>query len=726
MALRSVLKPDLCSLYRTALVGLLALIAAPLAGQTPFLTLPPVPPPVAPGTAQVQQAQATAEIELLPTPGSGVSQPLGNQNRALLMRPAPTLPLVDFRELPLREAAKLLSDQTGLKIVPSAEAGKVLVSLYLRDVRPGVAIDALTKAHGLFYREDAATEIIRIYTTDEYEKDLGSFREEQTEVFTLLYPNPVDVAIAIQGLFGNRVVLSLGTNESFTFDDLSQRFSRFDLIDARNQGLGAAGGGGFGRGGQGVFGQNGGLNNGFGNGFGGGFGTGGFGGGAGGTGLGGGNVGAGGFGGGQGFNGNFQNATQQALLNQPPPRLEDLPAEMIQQLEQARDSASAGDRRVIDELLRTRNALIYVTVIRRNNQVVVRTSDDQIMQRIRELIQNLDVPTPLVLLEVKVMNLDLGDQFTSVFDYQFSDGSKVAGEFTTGNVLAPATDTLDAATRRASPLDIANSDTPGSDRDLTFQFVNSSFRARIQFLEDNNRVTNLATPLLLTANNEVSRIFIGETVPITTGFTANQIVQGGVANTTVSGTPQVELRDVGQSLLITPNINADRTVTLRIAQENSTVNVNGGKIPVANGTGTGFTNIPVDTVRRSTVSGTVVAKDALAVAIGGLIDESLSDFREEVPVLGKLPVIGILFRRQETGRTRRELVIMIRPYVFNTPAESAALSCNVLQELSLHPNAPHGSGTLNSFNPQEVLRANPPTNLHDTIFHFHSLVPKLY
>ncbi len=51
----------------------------------------------------------------------------------------------------------------------------------------------------LFYRDDVESGIVQIYTVEEYEKDLGSFREERTEVFTLLYPNPLEVAYAIQG-----------------------------------------------------------------------------------------------------------------------------------------------------------------------------------------------------------------------------------------------------------------------------------------------------------------------------------------------------------------------------------------------------------------------------------------------------------------------------------------------------------------------------------------------
>ena len=65
--------------------------------------------------------------------------------------------------------------------------------------------------------------------------------------------------------------------------------------------------------------------------------------------------------------------------------------------------------------------------------------------------------------------------------------------------------------------------------DLTFQYVNDNFRMRIQMLEDDNRVTVMNTPLLLTANNEVSRIFIGDTIPFTVGFNSPQVISGGGA-----------------------------------------------------------------------------------------------------------------------------------------------------------------------------------------------------
>ncbi|MCE9608287.1 MAG: hypothetical protein K8U03_25660 [Planctomycetia bacterium] len=683
--------------------------------------------------AHGQQPEATRPLPILPAeelapplPPDGAPGSATNPDLAVgeIVAPSAPLDLVEFRDMPFGEAARVLSDQSGLKIVPSTDAAKVPVTIYLRDVEAFTALTEMAGSAKLFYRQDRRTGIIRVYTTDEYESDIGSFREEKTQVFTLLYPNPVDVAIAIQSLFGDRVQLNYGSflaGDQLTSQDLQQRFSRYSLLNAFNQSSGVGG-----QNGQGVSGQGGNIGGGGigGGGLGGGIGGGGLGGGIGGGGLGGG-LGGGGFGGGIG-GGGLGGGIGQGMNNQFQPQQLDLSADQIQRLEQARVGSTAEDRAAIDDLLRSRRARIYVTVIRRNNQIVVRTGDEQIMQRISELISSLDVPTPLVLLEVKVMSLELGDRFTSVFDWQFTNGNTMAAGFTAGNILAPATDTLSDLERRNSQTGIGITPSlAGSDRDLTFQYVDANFRARIQLLENNNRITNLATPLLLTANNEVSNIFIGRQIPLVIGYSQSGAVTNNAATTSVQPSPETQLTQVGQGLLITPNINADRTVTLRISQQNSTVDVGGATIPLVNSAGN-IVSLPIDVLRTAIVSGTIVAKDGLAVAIGGLIEENLTDSREEVPILGKLPVIGFFFRRQQTNRVRTELVIMVRPYVFNTPSESAELSHDLIRDLSLHPNAPDANGTLNSFTPIEVLRANPPVNALQKSLRFHSLVPKLY
>jgi general secretion pathway protein D len=142
--------------------------------------------------------------------------------------------------------------------------------------------------------------------------------------------------------------------------------------------------------------------------------------------------------------------------------------------------------------------------------------------------------------------------------------------------------------------------------DMTFQIVNEYFRARMQLLEEKNRVTVLATPLLLTANNEVSRLFIGEERPLVRNISSQTILTEN--NVATAPNTTVEFRSVGITLLITANINSDRTVTLRLVQENSAINSAGASIPVVL-SGGAVQNVNVDTVSSRVISGTFAAKD---------------------------------------------------------------------------------------------------------------------
>ncbi|MCG8649372.1 MAG: hypothetical protein MI861_06045 [Pirellulales bacterium] len=650
------------------------------------------------------------------------------------------LAVVEFRQVPLREVVKLFSEQSGLNLAASIEAGDVPISLFLRDVDARAALTTLTRTHGLFFREDEKSGIITIYTNDELQENLQSFRDEETRVFTMLYPNAIDAAQAISSLYGTRVIVDFGIGGDLVLQDLTQRFSRFDLVDGRSQGLGLfGGGGGFGGAGGGFGGLGGG---GFG---GGGFGGGGFGGGGfGGGGFGTGGFGGGGFGGGgllQGANRGVINQANNNVINQGAGgnQIQDqlnidvsnLTPEQIQAVVDAQRGIANEEQ--LREIQRVQQASIFVTVIQRQNQVIVRTSDPETMEQIAELIRKLDVPTPMVLLEVKVMEIELDDGFTSVFDYQFADGD-AAGGFTNGDILPTAKDLVDLGKLSPlTPLQAVDVDQNGlvsatlgtPNGNALFQIVDEQFRARVQLLENKNRITTLATPFLMTANNEVSRVFVGREVPLNRSFAggATLAAAGGLANAGANTT--IEFRPVGTTLLITPSINADRTVTLRILQERSNIVEDGANVQIPDGSG-GFIEQAIDTVDSKTYSGTVVAMDGMTLALGGLIDEAAQDNRQAVPVLGKLPVVGIMFRDQETGRGRTELVMMIRPYIFNTPMEATHTSELLVNELSLHPNAPEAKATLGTFSPHEVVRPDPPTTPLETIFRFHSVEPKEY
>jgi general secretion pathway protein D len=386
--------------------------------------------------------------------------------------------------------------------------------------------------------------------------------------------------------------------------DLQDRFTRFDLVNSRTQGLGTQA-----------------------------FGSQGF------------NANGTGFPGQSGFNNSFLNSNQDVrTLDGAAGR------------DGGEDSASGASEPAS-------GIPIHVTAARRQNKLVVRTADLEALGQIEELVRELDVPTAMVLLEVRILSVDLNDGQTSFFEYQFADG-KFGGDFSSG------------AIQPAEPPALGVGGTGTTPGNFIFQFVDAQFGARMQLLERESRVKLVSTPILLTANNEVSRLFVGREVPLNRGFSGGQVVSNQTSTSTVSGTSAIEFRPVGTTLLITPNINADRTVTLRILQENSEVR---STAQILVPSGNEFVQQQVGVVSSQTITGTIVAKDELAVAFGGLIEEGTEVVHEQVPLLGDIPLVGKLFSRDADKQTRREIVVVVRPFVFATPADQDARTRQLLE-----------------------------------------------
>ena len=537
---------------------------------------------------------------------------------------AQVLPHVEFTSLPLSAALRLLSDQSGANISCSRAAADTPVSLYLRNVTPETAVAELCRAAGLWYRRDPATAILRVTTMDEYEQSLASFREEQTETFTLLYPNALEVASVIYGLYPERVFLSLGEDEILDadHDDIARRFERFNLVAD-------SGGSTFMRLDPGSLSSSSSSSGGSGT---------------------------------IAFNGG------RVTVVPPLGRLTPADAERLAATEAA-DGTDAFRRDLA--AVQARSATIFVTASPRNGMLMVRTSDTKALDDIRALVRRIDVPTPMVLLEVKVLELALDDDFTSSFEYQFTQ------DYNTTDPKHLVT--TDYGFPGFNPL----SSDPRNDS-MSFRLLSSHLQMRIQLLEKNGKAKTLATPLLLTANNEVSRLFIGEERPMVRSITSQTIANG---DTTIT-VPQTEfdLQSVGTMLLITPNINADRTVTLRLLQENSEISKNGATIPIYSATDGGIIqNVAIDVVSSRSITGTFIAHDDMVTAVGGLVKEVESEQISQVPVLGRIPLLGWFFRSTEKIKQRTELIVLIRPHVITTPAEAAPATQSVLTPLSRHP-----------------------------------------
>lgn len=611
---------------------------------------------------------------------------------------------LDFRSITVGDALRILTEESGLNVVASEKAAKIPVTMYLRAIAPMDVLEAMAKTYNLWYRRDPNSGIVRVYTVDEFRLGQVEYTREQIEVFTLKHEmNVLDAVTAITGLYGKRVIFDRNSQQDFQIlFDLAQRFARFNIIDAQSR-LGQ--GGGFGVGGFGAGGFRGGFGGGFG-GFGGGFG--GF------SGFGGGFGGFGGFGFPGGFYGYGTGQPQAGGETQVKP--EEVREEMAGT---EKITGELKEKEIVTETTR-RLAPIYLTYIRRQNRLIVRTRDADALEQIKDLIARIDTDMATLLLEVKVFQIDLSDGYDSVFEFAIKDNKlgvskgNVAFATTPDKVITQGikenpdgtAESVDVAAKLGPAIlnSLAATAPSISNPALLATIVTENFRARLQLMEKEGRVTQVATPMLFTSNQEVSRIFIGEERPITTDINVTCTTTTAQVITTTAGVcqfdPQVETRNIGDTLLLTPTINADGSVSIRLVVEQALPCPNCGRIPVPRAqTAAQFGQevVPVDTVQTRTYTGSVIAQDGQEVAIGGLINESAEDREEKVPVLGDIPLLGRLFRDEVQRRKRTELVIVIRPFVINAPRESGAVSERELRRQSVHPALDQANRNLNAY-----------------------------
>ena len=186
--------------------------------------------------------------------------------------------------------------------------------------------------------------------------------------------------------------------------------------------------------------------------------------------------------------------------------------------------------------------------------------------------------------------------------------------------------------------------------------------ATLEAISVNNDVQLLARPSLTVINNQEGEIQIGSQVPVEQG----QAIGGAGISTT-----NIQYRDTGIVLSITPQINDDGIVNLIIRQELSSVD----------NSSEGVNNNPV--FNNQEINTTVVVRDGENVVLGGLIQADTENLNTGVPGLNRVPLLGKLFSYQQNSVQRRELFIVLRPEIVNLNSETSVQYRAILERFEL-------------------------------------------
>ncbi|MFB9246446.1 type II secretion system secretin GspD [Massilia antarctica] len=174
-------------------------------------------------------------------------------------------------------------------------------------------------------------------------------------------------------------------------------------------------------------------------------------------------------------------------------------------------------------------------------------------------------------------------------------------------------------------------------------------------MQNTGNVNILSTPNMLTLDNELSTIKVGQNVPIITGsFTTN--TGGGAA-----GNPfqTIERKDVGLTLKVRPQISEGGTIKMAIYHETSNVADNSAAGVI--------TNVRI-------IENNVIADDGQIIVLGGLIKDDTSEGEDRVRGLADIPVLGNLFKYRKRSRNKTNLMVFLRPVIVRSKEDSNAIA----------------------------------------------------
>ncbi len=301
----------------------------------------------------------------------------------------------------------------------------------------------------------------------------------------------------------------------------------------------------------------------------------------------------------------------------------------------------------------------------RGNSVLI-SANVHFFPQILKLINDLDAASDQVSIEARIVEVSTdyldklgvrwspdGNKVFTADDYDNSMLIHGRGQYSRGLGVNKNTETsvsgIDAAKGNPfSSLTVVN-ELAGLRSGQVGASANMDFL--IQFLKKNTDASVIGSPQITINDNETGKLFVGQQVPVPD---TTQVSSVGSQNTAI------KYRDVGVVLEVTPHINNNGDVQLKIHAESSTV-------------------VPGQTVLGGAVFDTrnfrtdLTSRNGQTLVLGGIIQRQVSDIQRRTPILGYIPIIEWAFKKQDKSQHQVELMVFLRTKVVRTPDEATEL-----------------------------------------------------
>ena len=302
------------------------------------------------------------------------------------------------------------------------------------------------------------------------------------------------------------------------------------------------------------------------------------------------------------------------------------------------------------------------------NAIVVK-ADPGTMSEILSLLEKLDTPRAQVMIEAAIVEVAIDEGSSLGVEMAAGDegGDSVPLVSTSlnGVISTLLAGTISPDNSQISVINGLSSITSPTLAGAKIDTEGVSFGAVVNALANNSDANLLSTPSILTLDNQEAKILVGREVPFRTGS----------FSTTGDGTSNpfttVNRQDVGIELVVTPHVFENNDVRMEILQKITNV-IN---TPVG---GSAFADVVTS---KRTIETTVLAADGQTIVLGGLIQDDINSTNVRVPVLGKIPLLGALFRSTTQDRTKTNLLVFLRPTILQSTENSTQLSLERYQQI---------------------------------------------
>lgn len=306
---------------------------------------------------------------------------------------------------------------------------------------------------------------------------------------------------------------------------------------------------------------------------------------------------------------------------------------------------------------------VSVQSLEQTNAVVI-TAPPSMLNTMKGVIAKLDVRRQQVLVEALIVEVgaDVGRDLGVFWGSRGNDGLEAIGAFGSSNASVTGTDSNGVVDRLKN--------LPKSGLSLGY-YNGGDLLGLLRALEADTDSNVLSTPTVIALDNEEAKILVGESVPFKTGAEQinNTTPVGNSGNINRSSSyynnnfVQIERKDIGVELKVTPRINQEGILTLEIEQKVESINQD-AKVGGDSGASDIITN-------KREIKTTALVRDNGVLVLGGLIRDEIEKSDNGVPYLSQIPYLGRLFKGSSKHAVKKNLMVFIHPRILHDDTDVA-------------------------------------------------------